>query len=94
MIGKSWPEYVFIVTCIAGLRSIAPVSVAYLIACLPKGRFLFSPWLGAYAIAEASFFTLVYVPRYFLSQRVSSAPIWTSLSLLTHVTSRLYTLHP
>ncbi|KAH9952035.1 Alpha/Beta hydrolase protein [Amylocystis lapponica] len=63
MIGRSLPEYIFIRTCICGLRLVAPASIGYVLASLHAGKFLFSPWLGAYALTEAAFYLLVYLPR-------------------------------
>src|ERR1700722_1172662 len=72
MIGKTRKEYVFIRLSISALRLIAPGSIAYLAACLYYSRFIISPWwLGIYPIAEASFFLLVYLPRYAYLQKVS-----------------------
>lgn len=73
MITNSFPEYVFIRTCIAGLRAIAPLSFIYILACWYEHRFFYSRWLGLYALAEACFYLLVYLPRSFLLQKVSSS---------------------
>jgi hypothetical protein len=70
MIGQSWPEYVFIRLSITGLRLVAPLSIIYLSASWSVGTFLWSPFLGAYALIEAPFFLLVYLPRYYRLQRV------------------------
>ncbi|KAJ7253331.1 hypothetical protein B0H12DRAFT_1017571 [Mycena haematopus] len=56
MIGQTLPEYFFIRTCIAGLRLVAPISFAYLLACAATGRILVSPVLVAVATCEALFY--------------------------------------
>lgn len=71
MISNSFPEYVFIRICIAGLRAITPLSLVYILASWYQRRFLYSPWLGLYALAEACFYLFVYLPRSFLLQQVS-----------------------
>ncbi|KAF8065392.1 hypothetical protein FPV67DRAFT_1502693 [Lyophyllum atratum] len=63
MIGNSIPEYVFIRASIAGIRLIAPASVLYLALSAYAGSFILSPILGVLAIAEASFYLFVYLPR-------------------------------
>ncbi len=75
MIGHSWSEYVFIRLCILGLRSIAPLSILYSCLSLYNGHLLYSRWLGIYAVAEAAFYLLVFIPRTRLLQRVSSLPV-------------------
>jgi pimeloyl-ACP methyl ester carboxylesterase len=74
MIGQSWPEYVFIRLSITGLRLVAPLSIIYLSASWSVGTFLWSPFLGAYALIEAPFFLLVYLPRYYRLQRDAIHP--------------------
>ncbi|KAF5378352.1 hypothetical protein D9615_008760 [Tricholomella constricta] len=60
---QSFPEYVFIRASIAALRLIAPTSILYLAISAYNRFFLFTPILGALAIAEASFYLFVHVPR-------------------------------
>ena len=81
MIGKTWFDYVRITISIAALRSIAPASIIYLILSLCQGHFLLSPWIGLLTAAEASFFALVYLPRYFRLQKVSR--YWTCVLRFT-----------
>src|SRR6267154_1286115 len=72
MIGTSLPEYVFILTSIALLRLVAPISfiyVAYLIAAQPTTTGRWQASLGGYAVLEVFFYTLVYLPRGFLLQK-------------------------
>jgi hypothetical protein len=71
MIGNSWPEYVFIRFSIIALRLIAPLSIIYLVASYHAAAFLWSPFLGAYALLEAAFYLFVYLPRSFYLQQVS-----------------------
>ena len=71
MIGHSIPEYIFIRICIAGLRLVAPLSILYVVTSLYVGRWLFTRWLGYYAVVEALFYLLVYLPRDRYLQRVS-----------------------
>ncbi|KAI0316339.1 hypothetical protein OF83DRAFT_1127462 [Amylostereum chailletii] len=74
MIGRSISEYVFIRLCILGLQSIAPLSIAYL-AVMPL--WLSHPLLtipGVYALAEASFYLFVYMPRRYRMQRPTPNP--------------------
>ncbi|KAJ6457101.1 hypothetical protein C8R47DRAFT_995951 [Mycena vitilis] len=58
MIGQSLPEYYFVRACIAGLRSVAPVSLGYLIACAATRSILVSPVLLAVAACEGSFYAV------------------------------------
>ncbi|KAI0263414.1 hypothetical protein BC834DRAFT_1027718 [Gloeopeniophorella convolvens] len=74
MIGQTWPEYVFIRLSIAALRLIAPLSIGYLAASYHAGAFLWSPFLGTYAIVEAAFFLFVYLPRCFHMQQDAKHP--------------------
>lgn len=87
MIGHSWPEYVFIRAAILALRLIAPLSVIYLAASYHAGAFLFSPFLGIYALVEAAFFLLVYWPRSFYLQRVRfpQSPLETQTLIITNI---------
>ena len=72
MIGRSRPAYVFIRISILTFRLIAPLSTIYLAASYHANAFLWSPFLGVYAITEASFYFLVYLPRSFYLQQVRS----------------------
>lgn len=72
MIGNSIPEYIFIRVCILCLRLVAPLGITYTFASWHAGRFLFSRWIGFYAIAEASFYLFVYLPRSRWLQQVSN----------------------
>jgi len=74
MIGKTWPEYVFIRLSIFGLRLVAPLSITYLAASWSAGTFLWSPIVGVYALIEAPFFLLVYLPRRRRLQRDAKHP--------------------
>lgn len=71
MIGHSSPEYIFIRISIFLLRSVAPLSIAELAGSLYAGEWLFSRWLGCYAVAETAFYALVYLPRTWYMQKVS-----------------------
>ncbi|KAI0658762.1 hypothetical protein C8Q70DRAFT_916607 [Cubamyces menziesii] len=75
MIGDSFPEYVFIRFSVLCLRSIAPLSIFYIILSWYQHRLLYSWWLGLYATAEAAFYLFVYLPRSRLLQKVR----WSSL---------------
>ncbi|KAI8982941.1 hypothetical protein BD414DRAFT_419398 [Trametes punicea] len=70
MIGDSLPEYVFIRLSILGLRSIAPLSILYVVLSWYHGHFLYSWWLGLYATAEAVFYLAIFLPRSRLLQKV------------------------
>ena len=72
MIGQSLPEYIFIRCCIFCLRLIAPLSIAYVAASHYTGDWIYSRWLGYYAYIEALFYVLVYLPRSYWLQKVSS----------------------
>ncbi|KAN0116606.1 Alpha/Beta hydrolase fold [Russula decolorans] len=74
MIGNSWPEYVFIRTSITALRLIAPLSIIYLAASYHAAAFLWSPFLGVYALVEAAFYLFVYLPRSFYLQQDTIHP--------------------
>ena len=71
MIGRSYPEYIFIRICIFGLRLIAPLSIAYVVASWYSGNWLFHTYLGYYALLEAAFYLCVYLPRSWHLQKVS-----------------------
>ena len=73
MIGKGLKDYIIIRTAIFGLRLIAPASLVYLASSIYRSKFLFSAWLGSYAIAEAVFYLCVYLPRKHLMQKVSKS---------------------
>ena len=72
MTGHSWPDYVFIQIAILSLRLIAPLSIIYLAVSYHTSAFLWTPFLGVYAVIEAAFFLFVYLPRSFYLQQVSS----------------------
>ncbi|KAI0063410.1 hypothetical protein BV25DRAFT_1990788 [Artomyces pyxidatus] len=74
MLGQSLPEYIFIRISIAGLRLIAPASIAYLASSWYAGEFLWSRTLGVYAVVEALFCFLVYFPRRVRMQQMASHP--------------------
>ncbi|PCH37667.1 hypothetical protein WOLCODRAFT_142188 [Wolfiporia cocos MD-104 SS10] len=74
MIGNSLPEYIFIRICISGIRLIAPLSILYTLASLNYGFLLYNKWLGIYAIVEAAFYLLVYLPRCRRLQEVAVHP--------------------
>lgn len=63
MIGNSLHEYIFIRASIIALRLVAPTSIVYLAASAYARSFFLSRIIGAFAIAEASFYLFVYVPR-------------------------------
>jgi hypothetical protein len=73
MIGTSTLEYVFIRTCVVGLRAITPISIIYCIG-LP---FLYQRpplYLSAWPIAEVAFYFLAYLPRRWMLQRPAVHP--------------------
>ena len=88
MIGHSWPEYVLIRIAILNLRLIAPLSIIYLATSYYTSAFLWSPFLGAYALLEAAFFLFVYLPRSFYLQQVGF-----SLELLLRANPLIDALH-
>lgn len=70
MIGTTLADYVLIRTSITGLRLVAPLSAVYLAEEYWRGTLdLVSP-LTLYALLEVSFFSLVYLPRKRLLQKV------------------------
>ncbi len=71
MIGRSFPEYVFIRISVFALRLITPASVIYLATCWYTRFWPISPWLAVYPAAEVAFYLLVYLPRTRLLQKVS-----------------------
>lgn len=73
MIGRSYPEYILIRTCILGFRLIAPLSIAYVAASWYSGKWLLHAYLGYYTSLEAIFYVCVYLPRSWLLQEVSIA---------------------
>lgn len=83
MIGHSLPEYIFIRISIWGLRLIAPLSIIHVALSWYQGFWLISPWIGYYALVEAAFFLLVYLPRSIHLQKVSSPSVAESLARLS-----------
>lgn len=75
MIGKSFPELVFIRLAIACIRLVTPLSIAYLAADCYVGRILVSPVLALYALAEALFYSAVFCPRRIRMQKVRSPEV-------------------
>jgi hypothetical protein len=71
MIGKATWDYILIQTAIVGFRLIAPAGLLYLAASFHRQKFLISPWLGFYALAEAAFYLFVYLPRNYQIQKVT-----------------------
>lgn len=74
MIGKSFPELVFIRLAIACIRLVTPLSIAYLAADCYIGRILVSPVLALYALAEALFYSAVFCPRRIRMQKAAAHP--------------------
>lgn len=73
MLGRSIPEYIFIRICVSCLRAITPLSIIYTTYCLGLqiwGHSFYSTHLAIYAGLEASFYFLVYLPRYQRLQEV------------------------
>src|SRR6266404_1157999 len=79
MIGQTRLEYIFIRLSILVLRLIAPLSIVYLAASWSAGIFLWSPLFGVYALIEALFYLLVYLPRHSLLQRVRISHVITAI---------------
>lgn len=75
MIGKGIQDYIQIRAAIFGFRLITPASLLYLAASLYKKKFLLSSWLGSYALVEAAFYLLVYLPRNYRMQKVRFPPL-------------------
>lgn len=93
MIGKSFPELVFIRLAIACIRLVTPLSIAYLAADCYVGRILVSPVLALYALAEALFYSAVFCPRRIRMQKVRSPEVpLPHLSLIFR--RQLHTLRP
>lgn len=72
MIGRSFPELVFIRSCIVGLRAVAPVALGYWalrLSVLPLASRLPLP-VEIWLCLEGAFFTLVYLPRKWSLQKV------------------------
>ena len=70
MIGTTLPELVFIRSTITLLRLVAPLSLTYLTAEWWRGTLDFAPPPALYALSEAAFFLLVYLPRRSRLQKV------------------------
>lgn len=76
MIGTSTPEYLFIQACIYFLHYVAPLSALYclVILALHPSVYRIPVWLEVWAVAEAGFLLLLYIPRKFLLQRAAFHP--------------------
>ena len=72
MIGHSLPEYIFIRSCIFGLRLVAPLSITYVAASWYSGQWVWSGPLKYYVLLEAAFYLFVYIPRHRYMQKVAS----------------------
>lgn len=70
MIGTTLVELVFIRVSITSLRLVAPLSFVYLAAETWRGKLVLASPFTVYALLELSFFTLVYLPRKRLIQKV------------------------
>ena len=81
MIGKSIQDYIQIRAAILGFRVVAPISLIYLAASVAQGKLFGSTWLALYAMVEAAFYLVVYVPRQRRMQKVNSQ----TLSLLYRI---------
>jgi hypothetical protein len=69
MIGKSFPEYIFIRLSIAALQLVTPLSAVYIVYTLYHGQTLITP-LNIYAFLEVVFYTFVFLPRCLILQKV------------------------
>jgi hypothetical protein len=76
-------DYILIRTTIFGFRLIAPASHLYLAASFHRQKFLISPWLGLYALAEAAFYLFIYLPRNHQLQKVTLIIYLTPIIVLT-----------
>lgn len=63
-------DYVVILSLVTSLRLVAPLSIAYTLLSYYAGHWIYSQWLGWYALAEVAFYALVYFPRRKLLQKV------------------------
>ena len=76
MIGTSTTEYLFIQACIYFLHYVAPLSALYciIVFALRPWAYRIPIWLEVWAIAEAGFLLLLYIPRKVWLQRAASHP--------------------
>lgn len=76
MIGTSLWDYIFIRACILFLHFIAPLSALYCVMLLIAQPASYRiPWpLEVWAVAETSFFVLIYLPRFYLLQQAAYHP--------------------
>ena len=76
MIGTSTREYLFIQACIYFLHYVAPLSAIYclIVLALRPSAYRIPAWLEVWAVAEASFLLLLYVPRKVWLQRAALHP--------------------
>lgn len=76
MIGKSYPEYVFIQACIVFLHYIAPLCAIYCVSILvlQPSTYRIPLLLEIWAVAETLFLTLLYYPRVFMLQHEATHP--------------------
>src|SRR5947207_10114862 len=73
MIGTSTRDYVFIRTCVIGLRSITPLGILYF-ACRPLWPPLLPRVITVWLTAEIAFYFFVYLPRRWILQRPATHP--------------------
>lgn len=96
MIGNSLVDYIGIRLSITLLRLIAPTSIVYLVLSFFHPKYFVIP-IGVVAVAEASFYLLVYLPRRrclqavrFFSLTLSIRIMHTSCSFINLTASIIY----
>ncbi|KZT12076.1 uncharacterized protein LAESUDRAFT_733939 [Laetiporus sulphureus 93-53] len=67
-------DYIVVRVLIICLQLVAPLSVAYMLLSYYAGYWIFSKWLGWYALAEIAFYVFVYLPRQRLLQKPAILP--------------------
>ncbi|KZT10371.1 uncharacterized protein LAESUDRAFT_721715 [Laetiporus sulphureus 93-53] len=76
MEAQSWlqVDYIVVQALLASLRLVTPLSMAYMLLSCFTGHWIYSKWLGWYALAEVAFYALVYLPRRKMLQKPAILP--------------------
>ncbi|KZT10374.1 uncharacterized protein LAESUDRAFT_755880 [Laetiporus sulphureus 93-53] len=67
-------DYIVIRALITSLRLVIPLSIAYTLLSYYSGHWIYSKWLGWYALVEVAFYALVYLPRRRMLQKPAVLP--------------------
>ncbi|KZT10375.1 uncharacterized protein LAESUDRAFT_810033 [Laetiporus sulphureus 93-53] len=67
-------DYIVIRALITSLQLVVPLSIAHTLFSFYAGHWIYSKWLGWYALVEVAFYAVVYLPRRRLLQKPAVLP--------------------